>query len=130
MSCYTCYICDEQIDDELFFQHHCCMTVFHNECISKWVSINDNCPVCNSVISIIHNSNTCDYLRLKEICKFREMRITSLSSQLDYKNKKIEQTIVRYNIMKNILTYVTYSQNMIKNGFQHIVDITNLNVVN
>ena len=44
----TCPICQDKIiyDDNLNITK--CFHKFHNECINKWLTIKDNCPLCRT----------------------------------------------------------------------------------
>jgi hypothetical protein len=57
---YECIICNEQIQTESneSVRINCCMhSEFCDQCILKWVSINNSCPLCRNTIRLIKTSD-------------------------------------------------------------------------
>tara|TARA_B110000285_G_C14816015_1_gene464207 strand:+ start:120 stop:728 length:609 start_codon:yes stop_codon:yes gene_type:complete len=50
--CPICYDDLEDIENKLFNnQCKCCLKIFHNICLNKWINMgNNNCPYCRSII--------------------------------------------------------------------------------
>lgn len=46
----TCSICLEEIEKKDAIKVKVCGHIFHKDCISEWVEIRNNCPMCRSVI--------------------------------------------------------------------------------
>lgn len=53
-----CLICRETLKTKFCFLTCNCDTVYHPECINKWLSINKKCPTCNKRFKNRSNSNT------------------------------------------------------------------------
>lgn len=50
-----CLICMEDLDEEIGYllQISCgCMVKYHKECLLKWISYKNCCPICKKVITI------------------------------------------------------------------------------
>lgn len=52
-----CSICFEKIENgQEYVNNECCNNTFHNECLSKWYEVKENCPLCRKNNEIIKNN--------------------------------------------------------------------------
>lgn len=45
-----CCVCLEDLRSRHFIQLHCCKNKFHPECLFKWFSRQQSCPLCRSTV--------------------------------------------------------------------------------
>ena len=52
-----CVICTSKIHHKFCYLNCACATMYHIDCINKWLQINRKCPTCNKIFPQLKKKN-------------------------------------------------------------------------
>lgn len=132
-----CSICFEDIDltnEELYFKPNCCVnqaeniyckSVYHKECIDRWLQVKASCPICRTAIQTNSNGENITFEERMSILNENISRISLpqlLYIQIIYNNMIEDHLAELYpQSFNNINPYLTVEET-IQDNFQRYID--------